>query len=118
MEAAELLRADGLDVGVVNARFVKPIDTEMIRNALTDSTFVVTVEEAMLMGGFGSALLESANEMGLDTSRVHRLGVPDEFVEHQSRTEVLAELKIDAAGIAECCREAAKQAKLKSQVAK
>lgn len=117
LEAAEALRAEGLEIGVVNARFVKPIDTEMIRNALTNSAFVVTVEEAMLMGGFGSALLEAASEMRLDTSQVHRIGVPDEFMEHQSRAEILAALKLDAAGIAETCREAAKQVKLKTQVA-
>lgn len=117
IEAAETLRAEGLDVGVVNARFVKPIDTEMVRTALTNSGFVVTVEEAMLMGGFGSAVLEAANEMKLDTRQVHRIGVPNEFIEHQSRPQVLALLKLDAAGIAETCREAAKQVKLNSQVA-
>ena len=116
MEAAETLRSEGIDVGVVNARFVKPLDTDMIQNALTKSAFVVTVEEAMLMGGFGSAVLESANDMRLDTSKLFRIGIPDEFVEHQSRPEVLAELKLDAAGIAETCREAAKQVKLGSNV--
>ncbi len=115
VEAAETLQSEGLDVGVVNARFVKPIDTEMIRLAITDSEFVVTVEEAMLMGGFGSAVLESANEMKLDTSKVYRIGIPDEFVEHQDRHEVLAVLKLDAVGIAETCREAARQVKLNSQ---
>ncbi|MFT5302012.1 MAG: 1-deoxy-D-xylulose-5-phosphate synthase [Mariniblastus sp.] len=117
VDAAEQLKSEGLDVGVVNARFVKPMDTEMVRRALTETGFVVTVEEANLMGGFGSALLESANEMRIDASHVFRIGVPDEFVEHQDRHEVLAELKLDAAGIAETCREAAKQVKLNSQVA-
>ena len=104
VDAAEALAAEGLDCRVVNARFVKPIDTEMIRNAIEDTGFVVTVEEAMLMGGFGSALLEAANDMGLDTRKVTRIGVPDEFVQHQSRPEVLAEMKLDAVGIAEVCR--------------
>lgn len=117
MNAAETLRSEGLDVGVINARFVKPIDTEMIRHSLTHSQFVVTVEEAMLMGGFGSAVLEAANEMKLDSSKVFRIGIPDEFVEHQDRSEVLAELKLDAAGIAETCRAAANQVKLNSQIA-
>lgn len=115
LDAAEALRADGFDVGVVNARFVKPIDRDMIRKALTESAFVVTVEEANLMGGFGSAVLEAANEMRLETTHVFRIGVPDQFVEHQSRPEILAELKLDAAGIAETCREAAKQTKVKTQ---
>ena len=104
LDAAETLAEEGLNCRVVNARFVKPIDTEMIRNAIEDTGFVVTVEEAMLMGGFGSALLESANEMGLDTRKVTRIGIPDEYVQHQSRPEVLAAMKLDAAGIAEVCR--------------
>jgi 1-deoxy-D-xylulose-5-phosphate synthase len=107
LEAAETLAEEGLDCTVVSARFVKPIDLEMIATVLPQSQFVVTVEEAMLMGGFGSALLEAANEMRLDTRHVHRIGVPDEYVQHQSRPEVLAELKLDAAGIAATCRAAA-----------
>jgi 1-deoxy-D-xylulose-5-phosphate synthase len=117
LQAAQTLRSEGLDVGVVNARFIKPIDCEMIHHALTHSAFVVTVEEAMLMGGFGSALLETANELRLDTTHVYRIGIPDEFIEHQSRAEVLEMLKLDAAGIAETCREAAKQVKLNSHIA-
>ena len=109
LDAAEILAVEGLDVGVVSARFVKPIDREMIRRTLTASSFVVTVEEATLMGGFGSALLEAANEMHLVTSHLQRIGVPDLFVEHQSRPEVLAELRLDAAGIAETCRQAARR---------
>ncbi len=117
LEAAEILQSEGLDVGVVNARFVKPIDTEMIRQTLANSKFVITVEEANLMGGFGSAFLESANEMGLNASKVRRIGIPDEFVEHQSRPEVLASLKLDTEGIAETCRAAAKNTQLKPHVA-
>jgi len=117
LEAAKILQTEGLDVGVVNARFVKPIDTDMIRQTLSNSKFVITVEEANLMGGFGSAFLEAANDMGLNASNVHRIGVPDEFVEHQSRPEVLASLKLDTQGIAETCRAAAKKVQLKPHVA-
>jgi 1-deoxy-D-xylulose-5-phosphate synthase len=117
LEAAEILQAEGIDVGVVNARFVKPIDTKMIRQTLSNSKFVITVEEANLMGGFGSAFLEAANDMGLNASNVHRIGIPDEFVEHQSRPEVLASLKLDTQGIAETCRAAAKKVQLKPHVA-
>ncbi len=77
--------------------------------------FVVTVEEAMLMGGFGSALLEAANELRLDASHVHRIAIPDVFVPHMSRPEVLAELKLDATGIAETVRAEALKAANKSQ---
>lgn len=106
LKAADLLAQEGIELNVINARFVKPIDTEMIRRAILESPFVVTVEEAMLMGGFGSAFLEAANEMRLDSQNVYRIGIPDRFVEHQSRSEVLNELALDVAGIAERCREA------------
>ena len=107
LAAAEELASEGLDVSVVNARFVKPLDTDMLRNAVENTDFVVTVEEAMLQGGFGSAVLEVANELGLDARKIHRIGIPDEFVQHADRHEVLAEMKLDAAGIAKTCREAA-----------
>ena len=113
LDAAETLATEGVNCRVVNARFVKPIDTEMIRSAIEDTGFVVTVEEAMLMGGFGSALLEAANEMGLDTRKVTRIGIPDEYVQHQSRPEVLEAMKLDAAGIAEVCRGAGVESSVK-----
>jgi 1-deoxy-D-xylulose-5-phosphate synthase len=109
LHARELLLDEGLDVGVVNARFVKPIDEELIRRALTELPFVVTVEEGVLMGGFGSAVLETASQAGLDTRRLQRLGIPDEFVEHGTREELLATLRLDAAGIAQTCRRLASQ---------
>jgi 1-deoxy-D-xylulose-5-phosphate synthase len=109
LRAAELLRGEGLDVGVVNARFVKPIDREMVERALRDSAFVLTVEEGALMGGFGSAFLETACDLGLDASRVRRLGLPDTFVEHGERGELLAELKLDTTGIAQTCRDLAER---------
>ena len=59
----------------------------------------------MLMGGFGSAVLEAASEAGLDTSHIRRLGVPDRFIEHGSRSELLADLGLDAAGIVRACRQ-------------
>ncbi len=115
LDAAAVLANEGIDISVVNARFVKPIDREMIHRVLSESTFVVTVEEAMLMGGFGSALLEAANTMQLETHHVHRIGIPDVYVPHMNRCEALAELKLDAAGIAETCRSAATQTGIQSQ---
>ena len=104
--AADLLAESGINVGVINARFVKPIDRDMVRHTLENQAFVVTVEEAMLEGGFGSAFLEAANEMRLDARKVHRIGIPDRFVEHGDRSELLADLRLDAAGIAQTCRDA------------
>jgi len=99
LSVAEELRRQGIDAGVINARFVKPLDTQTILRAVADVPVVVTVEEGVLAGGFGSAVLEAANDAGLDASRVRRLGIPDRFVEHGDRKELLAELGLDEAGI-------------------
>jgi len=110
LEASDLLHGEGLEVGVINARFLKPLDAETIVAAIHDSPWVVTLEEAALVGGFGSAVLEAAADAGVDASRVRRLGIPDRYIEHGERDELLADLSLDAAGIAEACREAALQA--------
>ncbi|MCC6124936.1 MAG: 1-deoxy-D-xylulose-5-phosphate synthase [Pirellulales bacterium] len=102
-EAAERLAQEGIEIGVINARFVKPLDASTLLRAMKDSPFTVIVEEGALMGGFGSAVLESAGDAGIDASRVRRLGVPDRFVEHGGRKELLADLGLDAAGIAKAC---------------
>lgn len=104
VEAAEQLRDEGLDVGVINARFLKPLDSETILRAVRECDFCVTVEEAALAGGFGAAVLEAANDAGIDTSRVKRLGIPDFYIEHGERDELLADLGIDVAGIVDACR--------------
>jgi 1-deoxy-D-xylulose-5-phosphate synthase len=98
--AAEQLEAEGLDVGVVNARFAKPLDHETILRAVSDCPFVITVEESTLAGGFGSAVLEAANDAGLNTANIVRLGIPDQFVEHGERGELLASLGLDTEGLA------------------
>jgi 1-deoxy-D-xylulose-5-phosphate synthase len=107
LKAAAMLREEGLDVGVANMRFIKPLDTEMVCKAIETCPFVVTVEEASLAGGFGSAVLEAAADAGLNAGHVTRLGIPDRFIEHGERGELLAELRLDVAGIAAKCREAA-----------
>src|SRR5262249_1988906 len=89
---------------VINARFAKPLDRATLLKAVGDLPLVVTVEEECLDGGFGSALLEAANEAGLDTRNVVRLGLPDRFVEHAERGGLLAELGLDAAGICAAVR--------------
>ena len=106
LAAAELLAESGISVGVVNARFVKPVDRDMVRHSIENHGFVVTVEEAMLQGGFGSAFLEAANDMGLDARKVRRIGIPDVFVPHGDRPGLLADLKLDTDGIAQTCRDA------------
>jgi len=99
--AAEELSGEGIQCRVVNARFAKPLDEKMVREAFSEAGRpVVTVEDGALAGGFGSGVLECAAGMGLDTSRAVRLGVPDRFVEHGRRGELLKELGLSAAGIA------------------
>jgi 1-deoxy-D-xylulose-5-phosphate synthase len=104
LKAAELLHDDGINVGVINARFVKPLDRDVVLRAVRDCGRVVIVEEAALMGGFGSAVLEAAAEVGLNASHVRRLGIPDRFIEHGERGELLSDLGLDAVGIAAACR--------------
>jgi 1-deoxy-D-xylulose-5-phosphate synthase len=104
-QAAEMLRQAGLDVGLINARFVKPLDRRTILRAVRESSLVATVEEAAMAGGFGSAVLEAVADEGLCASRVLRLGIPDFFVEHGERRELLADLGLDAEGIVRKCRD-------------
>jgi 1-deoxy-D-xylulose-5-phosphate synthase len=109
LKAAVALREEGLDVGVINARFVKPLDTDTILRALASSAFVLTVEEGCLNGGFGSAVLEAAADAGVSAVHVRRLGIPDRFIEHAERGELLADLGLDQAGIMQSCRELSAQ---------
>ncbi len=107
VKAAALLQEEGINVGVVNVRFVKPLDLDIVLRAVRECGFVVTVEESSLMGGFGSAVLEAAADAGLNTSHIRRLGIPDRFIEHGERGELLADLGLDASGIAAACRKCA-----------
>jgi 1-deoxy-D-xylulose-5-phosphate synthase len=107
LKAADLLREQGLEVGVINARFLKPLDAETIVAAVRDCPWVVTLEEASLMGGFGSAVLEAAADAGVDASRVCRLGIPDRYIEHGERDELLADLGMDVPGIVATCQRLA-----------
>jgi 1-deoxy-D-xylulose-5-phosphate synthase len=106
VEAARRLRDEGIQVGVINARFAKPLDKETMLKAVEQSPFVVTVEEGTLQGGFGSAVLEAANAAGLDARNVMRLGIPDRFIQHAERGELLAELGLDTEGICRAVRRA------------
>jgi 1-deoxy-D-xylulose-5-phosphate synthase len=106
VKAAAALREEGINLGVINARFVKPLDRATLLRAVEEMPLVVTVEEGTLEGGFGSALLEAANGAGLDTSHVIRLGLPDRFIEHGERGELLADVGLDVTGICATVRRA------------
>lgn len=102
--AARRLREEGLDVGVVNARFAKPLDTETILRAIDHTGFVLTVEENTVCGGFGSAVLEAAAAGGAGTANIRCLGIPDRFIEHGERDELLADLGLDVNGLVAAAR--------------
>jgi 1-deoxy-D-xylulose-5-phosphate synthase len=106
VKAVERLKKEGLQIGVINARFCKPLDRETILKAVDSLPLVVTVEEGTLEGGFGSAVLEAANAVGLDTRGIVRLGIPDQFIEHGERGELLAGLGLDVDGLCATVRRA------------
>ncbi|MBI5191742.1 MAG: 1-deoxy-D-xylulose-5-phosphate synthase [Nitrospirae bacterium] len=100
LKAAETLAAKGYSVGVVNARFVKPLDTELILSLARNVKRIMTVEENMLAGGFGSAVLEALDDAGMRHVPVRRLGVPDEYVLQGTQAQIRKRLGLDAEGIA------------------
>ena len=109
VQAAEQLRERfGLRVGVVNARFAKPLDRATMCKAIEEAAFVLTVEEGCLTGGFGSAVLEAASDAGIAAGHVRRLGLPDYFVLHAERDEQLAEVGLDLEGIIRAAVELAR----------
>ncbi len=105
--ALDELASEGVKLTLVNARFAKPVDAELFARLAETHERIVTVEEGALAGGFGSAVLESAESNGWDAGKVTRLGVPDRFIEHATRAEQLAEVGLDAAGIAGALRRVA-----------
>ena len=105
--ADRLKEEEGLDVAVINPRFIKPLDCDLLARVFSECRFVVTVEEAALMGGFGSAVLECASDNAWDTRGVKRLGIPDLYVEHGDRADLLSELGVSVEGIMEACRNLA-----------
>ena len=89
----------GVSAGVVNCRFVKPLDHATLRRVRQKAKLLVTIEENNLPGGFGEGVLDALASDGLSRDGVLRLGLGDEFVTHGSRAELLAEVGLDAAGI-------------------
>ena len=85
---------------MVNARFVKPLDRELILDCAKRTGYLVTVEENALQGGFGSAVLELLADEGMTGVKVKRLGIPDRFIEQGSQAQLRKDLGLDAAGIA------------------
>ncbi len=99
LAAAEKLSGQGVKVTVINARFVKPLDEELILSAARTHQKIITIEENVLAGGFGSAVVELLADQGLTPVVVKRMGIPDEFVEHATQEELRRQYRLDEAGI-------------------
>jgi 1-deoxy-D-xylulose-5-phosphate synthase len=110
MNAAEELATEGISVAVIDARFCKPVDGDMLARTLTPGHPVLTVEDHSLQNGFGTAVLEYAVSHNLPTAHITRLGMPDRLIAHATRKEQLAEIGLDAAGIASSVRDAIREA--------
>ncbi len=104
LRAAEALRKDGVSTCVVNARFIKPLDEELILSVAQRVKRIVTVEENVLSGGFGSAVLECLSRSGLNDVSVRRIGIDDEFVEHGSQSILRKKYFLDEEGIYKVCK--------------
>jgi 1-deoxy-D-xylulose-5-phosphate synthase len=107
LEAADRLKKRGIEIGVVDARFAKPLDVEMLGRHAQSYRWIVTLEEHQRAGGFGSAVLEALNQLPNATARVKILAVPDRFIEHKTtREEQLADVGLDADGVERSVRHA------------
>ena len=103
LEAAEHLALEGVDAMVINARFAKPLDRELILDVTNRTKKIVIVEENVLSGGFGTAVLELLEKAGVSDVRVKQLGIPDEFVTHGKQDFLRSLYHLDAQGIAREC---------------
>ena len=105
MQAADVLAREGINVAVINARFIKPIDDDLVKRFCKPNSYVITVEEGSLAGGFGSAVMERVADLGIENVRFHRIGIPDEYVHHGAQDVLRAQYDLHAEGIARRVRE-------------
>ena len=102
--AAERLEKEGIKASVINARFIKPLDKELILKIASKTKRIITIEENMIAGGFGSAVLEYLNSMDIPDIKIKILGIPDEFVEQGSQAILRKKYGIDEEGIYQSCK--------------
>jgi 1-deoxy-D-xylulose-5-phosphate synthase len=107
-EAARRLAAEGITVEHWDMRFAVPIDKDVLHSVFKNFKKIITVEDGVLKGGFGSAVIEFMNDAGYSSS-VRRLGIPDYFVEHGTQDELIRECGFDEDGIARTIREMVKK---------
>jgi 1-deoxy-D-xylulose-5-phosphate synthase len=104
LEAREMLRREGLEIAVANGRFAKPVDGDLAALLVRQHPWVLTLEDHTFEGGFGSAVLEALSFRNEDTSKVKVHAIPDRFLQHADREQLLKYLHLDAEGIADVCR--------------
>jgi len=109
LDAAELLAVEGIEATVVDARFAKPIDRALVLQLAAEHELLVTVEEGVLAGGFGSAVWETLNEAGAPATRIIRIGLPDRYVTHGTPALLHEEVGFTAERIAERVASASRQ---------
>ncbi|HDH53824.1 MAG TPA: 1-deoxy-D-xylulose-5-phosphate synthase, partial [Nitrospirae bacterium] len=100
VDAAGLLKEADINACVINARFIKPLDMDLISARAREIKYVLTVEENAVSGGFGSAVLEKLAEAGVERMKFKMLGIPDEFIEQGPQSLLRQKLGLDAEGIA------------------
>ena len=100
IEAAQELASKGIESTVVNARFAKPLDAELIIGLASRIKRIVTVEENALTGGFGSSVVNLLQKSGMTDIQVKSIGLPDEFVEQGTQATLRSKYGLDAKGIA------------------
>ena len=101
LEAAQELATKGVETTVINARFAKPLDSELITSVASRVKNLVTVEENTLSGGFGSSVIELLQKSGVGDIQVRSIGIPDEFVEQGAQAILRSQYGLDAKGIAQ-----------------
>jgi 1-deoxy-D-xylulose-5-phosphate synthase len=114
LRAAERLEDIGIHTAVINSRFLKPLDGDLICDWAKRTGGILTIEENVLQGGFGSAVLELLQERSLFSIQVKRLGIPDLFVEHGPQTLLRAKYGIDENGIFNEAKKMVEERRLKS----
>lgn len=116
LKARAELEKQGYSVAVYDARFAKPVDSDLIRQIIEAGTPILTVEDHSLIGGFGSCVRDAAHDLKLDTRKIHSIGLPDRWIHQGSRSGQQAEVGIDAAGIARQVRSILDSGSLAPQI--
>lgn len=115
VEAAGMLLETGLSVEVINARFAKPLDEQLILSVFERGLPVVVVEDNTIIGGLGSAVIELASDNGFSIANVRRIGIPDAFLEHDSPDSLREKLDLTASGIAGAAAEVVRESAIRAE---